>query len=272
MVLVKSAPAWRGGPISVRSGARRRHRDPVPHHPARLVAGEGRVTASSRRSVLEAALHAELLARPGRIDVGLAIEGEEVSLVLELAEQCPGVWPLSAACDLPGGVGRATWGSAQRAKLLPAFGRGYGTALGRALASALSINVRRSGRRLRVAAAGLLALNAWLTSRTVCSSAATSRAVARHERARRRRRDYHRLAAPSRPVAAARTTCCRRRLSLSISRRAAPARPPHLPTLEFWSHHGVECARAPGSHRGMSPDRRMFVSANERCGQRNTPR
>ena len=203
MVLVKSAPAWRGGPISVRSGARRRHRDPVPHHPARLVAGEGRVTASSRRSVLEAALHAELLARPGRIDVGLAIEGEEVSLVLELAEQCPGVWPLSAACDLPGGVGRATWGSAQRAKLLPAFGRGYGTALGRALASALSINVRRSGRRLRVAAAGLLALNTWLTSRTVCSSAATSRAVARHERARRRRRDYHRLAAPSRPVAAA---------------------------------------------------------------------
>jgi hypothetical protein len=159
--------------------------------------------------------------------------------------------------------------------VIPYIGRGERRrrcGLGRALASALSINVRRSGHRLRVAAAGLLALNSWLTSRTVCSSAATSRAVARHERARRRRRDYHRLAAPSRPVAAARTTCCRRRLSLSISRRAAPARPPHLSTLEFWSHHGVECARAPGSHRGMSPDRRMFVSANERCGQRNTPR
>ena len=56
----------------------------------------------SRRSVGEIAWHVELVAQPGGVDAGLALNGQEAGLVLELPQHRLQVRPLPAACGLPG--------------------------------------------------------------------------------------------------------------------------------------------------------------------------
>lgn len=61
----------------------RRDCDSAPRRPAALVAAKDEQPPPVR----EVACHAEQLAQPGSIDGGLAVDGEEVCLALELPQQ-----------------------------------------------------------------------------------------------------------------------------------------------------------------------------------------
>jgi hypothetical protein len=65
-----------------------------------------------------------LLVQPGGVDAGLAINGQQVGLVLELPQHRLQVRPLPASCSLPGRSAEQRRDLFIEPELLPAFGRG----------------------------------------------------------------------------------------------------------------------------------------------------